>query len=142
MAITIEKLTEAIKEITKQYNADIEWKESDALPTVMSISSKSAKYINYWMKFNTILVSEVIPRYDELYNLRYAYYKEESHIKYSTTEIKDMLTRDIELKEVRILKDTLLGFLTTLERYIKNIEGLRFDTKAVCDLIKLKNGII
>lgn len=139
--LTPDKLKEFIKNTAEEYKKDVEWDETKAIPTSMSIASKTAKYINIWQNMKTLLITQIEPEYNKLYNVRLHFYKE-SDIKYTSSEIKDILIRDESLSELRQTRELLLSFLEMLEKYIKNIEGMRFDIKAYTELMKLMNGVI
>lgn len=139
--LTPDKLKEFIKNTAEEYKKDVEWDETKAIPTSMSIASKSAKYINIWQNMKTLLITQIEPEYNKLFNIRYSFYKE-SDIKYSSTEIKDILNRDESLSELRQTRELLLSFLEMLEKYIKNIEGIRFDIKCYTELLKITNGVL
>lgn len=141
MKLSLDKLKEYVKNTTEEYKKDIEWNELTCVPTTMSISSKSAKYINIWMNMKQILITHVEPEYNKLYNHRYSFFKE-CDIKYSSSEIKEILGRDEKLSEIKQIRDLLLSFLEMLEKYIKNIEGIRFDIKNLTEYMKITNGII
>ena len=139
--ISCEKLKEFIKNTAEEYKKDVEWDETKVIPTSMSIASKSAKYINIWQNMKNLLILQIEPEYNKLYNIRHSFYKE-CDIKYSSTEIKDILNRDESLSELKQIRELLLSFLEMLEKYIKNIEAIRYDLRNYTELMKLMHGVI
>ena len=80
--------------------------------------------------------------YDGIWYERFMYYKNDFPVKLSSNEIKDLLERDIELKNLKKQIKKLQVEIDIIEKEIKNLDSLRWDIKNFIEWEKLTSGII
>lgn len=137
--MTKEQLTELLRKIKEEYMEDSEYTPLTIEQYLLGLAGKVAKYINYWLRFKTYY-SDIDEQYNAVYMLRYSYYKEECNVNYSQSEIKDMISHDPELADLRVKKHFIIASMEYLEKCIDNLNKSRYDITNYVEMQKFLAG--
>lgn len=137
--VDIIKLQDFLKKLSTEYETDTKWDHATSQRFIMSLAGVVAKYINYWSKMKNLLI-EVDEEYNEQYYNLYMFYKQDTDIKYTSTEIQNIISRDPNLKEIRGKKEIVVNIMKTLESYIENLNKTRYDISNFVEMEKFLNG--
>lgn len=130
-----------LDKLTKEYENDINWSFNNTDTFLQTLPLKISKYQGYWFKLKQNL-DKIDNDYDDLWITRYVYYKNDYDIKLSATEIKDFLSKDVELNKLKKKQKHLITIIEYLEKILKNFDNMRWDISRVIDFEKFKAGVL
>lgn len=70
----------------------------------------------------------------------YSHYRENSNINYTVTEIKDLISKDNELCNIRVKKSTAILIMEYIEKCVDNLNKTRYDLSNYIEIEKFLNG--
>lgn len=66
----------------------------------------------------------------------YSHYRENSNINYTVTEIKDLISKDNELCNIRVKKSTAILIMEYIEKCVDNLNKTRYDLSNYIEIEK------
>ncbi|AOT25859.1 putative DNA repair and recombination protein [Campylobacter phage vB_CjeM_Los1] len=137
--MTIDDLKSFHKKIIEEYDMDSNWNPSTIKHHLTTLSGTIAKYLNYWSRLKHIII-QIDEEYNEKYMILYSHYRENSNINYTVTEIKDLISKDNELCNIRVKKSTAILIMEYIEKCVDNLNKTRYDLSNYIEIEKFLNG--
>lgn len=125
--------------IQAQYEEDIRWSIKDLTNVLNLHPSIISKYQNIWYSLKS-QIDKKQKEYDDTWISRFLFYKHDFSITLSNTEIKTFLDRDTELNNLKYEIESFSTKINLVEKWLKNLDGMRYDFKLIVDWEKFKNG--
>lgn len=129
------------KDIIAEYEEDIKWDRDKCDKYLMIVPSLIAKYQGYWFKMKKQL-DKLEAEHDDKWIVRFQYYKHDFDIKLTNSEIRDFLTKDKELTQLKNKARSMLINVEYIEKCLKNIDSIRWDIKNYLDYQKFISGVM
>ncbi len=137
--MTLEELKDFHKRIISEYEEDSNWNPTTVKHQLTTLSGKVGKYLNYWTRLKYILI-QIEEEFNEKYVIIYEHYKENSNISYTNAEIKDLISKNADLKNNRLKKSTVINIMEYLEKGVENLNRMRYDITNYIEIEKFLNG--
>ncbi|CBZ42304.1 hypothetical protein [Campylobacter phage CP81] len=118
---------------------DSNWNPLTIKHHLTTLSGTIAKYLNYWSRLKHIII-QIDEEYNEKYMMLYSHYRENSNINYTVTEIKDLISKDNELCNIRVKKSTAILIMEYIEKCVDNLNKTRYDLSNYIEIEKFLNG--
>jgi hypothetical protein len=138
------KEIDLLQQLQDEYEEDIKWSVDDSIKLsafINTIPYKIAKYQNKWFRYKNAL-DKISKEIDDLYSVKFLYYKKDFDINLSNSEIKDFISKDVELNSLRLKAKTLTTLIEFLEKIMKNIDSIRWDIKLMVEYQKFISGVL
>ena len=128
-----------LAKIIEEYERDVIWEFSKMDKYIQALPMTVQKYQGYWFTLKREL-DKIDDEYDDKWMSRYIYYKNDFDIKLSSSEIKDFLSKDLELNKLKKKQRQLISSIEYLEKCLKNLDNIRWDISRCIDFEKFKSG--